>query len=271
MTAVISPEYSLIVTDIKASGTSSFHLAHPVAETQKITLNPSLRPGTNSQLIFASRLGWATSSQIARAQISVDAGTNWQTLWSQSGTGGSGQTSFTRKTNSLAAFAGEEVRIRFIYEFTGGGLFPQTDSGVGFYVDDISISNAEQLVEPVVTEIVSTNFNFVPVTNANFLLQAAAKVSGRFLPYGPARLASVVDPLTSLNITATRIVSSNIEIDFQVLNGTTNSFQLQSTTNLLNSFTNVGTASLQVLVLGNQYRFTAPRSGSPRFYRIRSP
>ncbi|MGI8966076.1 MAG: CAP domain-containing protein, partial [Limisphaerales bacterium] len=270
ITAVISPGYPLIVSDTKASGASSFHLAQPVGAMQSLTLNASLLPAANSSLIFASRLGFATTNQMARAQISSDSGLTWQNIWSQAGTGGSGESVFSRKTNSLAAFAGQPIRVRFIYEFNGGMFFNQTSLGVGFYLDDISVSNAEQLIEPIVTEIPGTTFNFIPMTNGNYVLQAGAKILNRFLPYGPATFVSVITPPATVRVTQIQILAGNqVQIDFQILSGLAANFQLQSTTNLSVPFMSVA-ASLQTIVPGSQYRFTATAGGAQSFYRVQS-
>jgi len=156
VTVVSSAGYSVLASDVKASGNYSFHFCHPTSPTsQYMTLNAVVRPGTNSQLAFAKRLGWATSAQVARAQVSTNGGATWQDVWSQAGSGTSGEASFTRVTNSLSAFGGLAVQIRFVYEFVSGSYYNQTSSGVGLYLDDIGVSNAEQTLMPVTNNVPS--------------------------------------------------------------------------------------------------------------------
>jgi len=85
VTIISSPGYSVFATDFKASGNFSFQLAHPMSApptSQFLTLNPLLLLGANSQLSFSKLLGYATSNEVARAQISTDSGSTWQDLWS---------------------------------------------------------------------------------------------------------------------------------------------------------------------------------------------
>src|ERR1017187_7108394 len=125
VTVVSSGGYSVIISDLRASGSYAFHLAQPTPATdQFLTLNPVIQPRPNSQLTFAKRLGCAAPIQVARAQISANGGV-WQDAWSQAGSGGSGDASFSRVTNSLGAYAGVPVQVRFVYDYTGGSYYPQ--------------------------------------------------------------------------------------------------------------------------------------------------
>jgi len=98
-------DYQAIATDVQASGSASFHLAHPKTEDQVLTFNHTFLPTDTSQLNFSSRLGLASEVQIATVQISTDDGQTWQDIFTQSGTGDSGEKSFSTKTISLSQFA----------------------------------------------------------------------------------------------------------------------------------------------------------------------
>lgn len=264
VTATVSSGYTVVVTDAHASGAASFHLAQPDFTAQYLALNRNLRANTNSQLIFASRLGYATANQIARAQVSSDSGATWQDVFTRVGTGDQGQTSFVRVTNSLSAYAGKEIRIRFVYDFVGGSAFTQTASNFGWCIDDIQFANADELVGTVITQTASTNFNFVPTTNGVYMLQVSAKLFGRDLSYGPAKLVTVYP---SARITRTQIVANQLQIDFLVA-GSASAYQLESTTNLAATFGNEGVAP--VAQGGGIYRFTVTFSSSgQKFYRVR--
>jgi hypothetical protein len=66
----ISPDYNLRTTETAASGSFSYHLAHPLSpSTETLTLSHPLLPATNSSLRFMSRLGSATSNQQACVEI----------------------------------------------------------------------------------------------------------------------------------------------------------------------------------------------------------
>ena len=160
VTIASSPGYSMFASDVKASGSYSFHFCQPDHAVQSLTFNATFLPHTNCQLMFSKRLGYATSTQIARAQISTNNGVAWQDVWTQAGSGGSGESSFSRITNSLGAFAGVTTKVRFIYDFTGGSYYSQTNSGFGLYLDDIAITNADQSL-PLATNNISSGSSFV--------------------------------------------------------------------------------------------------------------
>ncbi len=139
-----SASYPLITTDLSENGAASFHLAHADSITQSFQFEKAWIPGDAAELVFNSRLGWATADQVATVQISIDNGGNWDDLWQQAGTGNGGETSFAQRHVSLAEYAGRTVHVRFAYQFDEGTFYPQTSAGVGFYVDDIEITDAAQ-------------------------------------------------------------------------------------------------------------------------------
>src|SRR5207244_1134617 len=81
-----SSGYDVVVSSPRASGAFAFHLAHldPAAD-QKLTLMRVLLPGANGQMQFKSRLGVASSTQVAKVQLSVDQGNSWQDVYTQPG------------------------------------------------------------------------------------------------------------------------------------------------------------------------------------------
>ena len=101
VTLLTSAGYSVYATGVAASGSYSFHLAQPDAADQFITLNAVLLARADSQLTFMKRLGYAGSGQVLRAQISANGGTSWQNLWSQTGSGGAGESGFSPVSISL--------------------------------------------------------------------------------------------------------------------------------------------------------------------------
>ncbi len=274
VTIVSSPGYSVFASDVKASGSYSFHFCQPDAAVQSLTLNASIRPRTNSQITFAKRLGWAGSAQVARAQISTNAGSSWQDLWSQAGSGGSGETSFSRITNSLNAFAGMTSKIRFIYDFIGGSYFPQTSTGVGLYLDDIAISNADQPQPPVTNNVPAGNsFIFFPTNSSDYLLSVCAQLPGRTLPWGPAIRVSVSNlPPMTIQFTGQPARSGNqFQANFNVANYRSGTpFLLLKTSDLGGSWTTDTVATVQTIVSNTQFRVTTTNSTNRAFFRIKS-
>ena len=108
--AVLSTNYTLVQGTIKATGSNAFHLVQPQPVAQILNLNWILRPGPNGRLSFASRLGWATSDQIARLQVSTNSGATWQDLWTRAGDITAGQSAFS--TVTAATSGSNRIRAR---------------------------------------------------------------------------------------------------------------------------------------------------------------
>ncbi|HTL55868.1 MAG TPA: CAP domain-containing protein [Candidatus Limnocylindrales bacterium] len=273
VTAVTTGNYPVITTDLVASGTHAFHLAHPTADDQFLTLKPLLRLNAGSMLTFAKRLGLASTTQVAKAQISTDGGATWHDLWSQAGNNGSGDGAFSNISVSLAAYVGQTIQIRFAYLFQGGSYYPQTSTGIGFYFDNIAISNANQLLNPITTSIPSgTSFAFYPTNIVSYLLQVRAHINSRILNWGPALVVTVGAALPALEVASTPSVNGNqVQIDFTVSNYRTGmTFQLWKATAPSGTWTQDTSATLQTLTPNSKFRFTTSTGGASKtFYRIR--
>ena len=90
-----------------------------------------------------SQLSWATDSQVAKVQVSVDGGNSWpHEVFSHAGTGGQGEAGFTLREVDLSGFAGQDIHIRFRYQYDSGSYFPQTGPGVGWHVDNIQVADS---------------------------------------------------------------------------------------------------------------------------------
>jgi hypothetical protein len=136
--------YPLIQSDVVGEGDFAFHLAHPngnVGQDEWFVLDTSLPIESTTKLFFLSRLGWATSTQVARVQISTNDGATWPTnIYNQAGTGGSGEGAFSLKEIDLGSYDNQNLRFRFYYD-TSGSHYPQIDPGIGWYVDNIQIGD----------------------------------------------------------------------------------------------------------------------------------
>ena len=137
--------YSLIQSDIVSQGNNAFHLAHPSSSDDWFEIDQSLTIESDSKLFFTSRLNWATSTQVAKVQLSTDGGSSWPTdIFSQAGDGGQGEGAFGLKEVDLSSYSGQQARFRFYYDYTGGSRFPQSTTDVGWKVDDIQIADVFQ-------------------------------------------------------------------------------------------------------------------------------
>lgn len=197
-TVATSAGYDVVAAGVAAGGANAFHLAHPQPVDQTLQLNAVLVPGAASALSFASRLGLASTAQEARVEVSLDDGASWQAAWTQAGaqsgvTSSFGETSFTTRSVSLAPWAGRSIRVRFRYAFTSGGsYYPQTSSGVGWYIDDIAISGASSVAATgVPTSVAAPGFSYTAQGAGQVLLQARAGMFGYYSDWSAARTVSV--------------------------------------------------------------------------------
>jgi hypothetical protein len=267
-------DYNVIVTSPVASGTHAFHLQHTQPNDQVLSYTRVLVPSTNSQLQFKSRLGFAFSDEVAKVQISVDQGQSWQDVYIQAGTGTSGETSFSTRTISLAGFAAKAIQVRFSYNFSTGSY--TYGSTAGWFIDDISFSNTEELTNPILTVVSSgTNFTFSPTQTGDYALDAHAQVYGQYyLEWGPIkRVTAVVGTTPTVQFSATPSVSgTQAQIVFSVSNYRSGmTFQLLQANDLTGNWATNSSASFQTVVSNSTFRFTAPTGGASKmFYRIQS-
>jgi hypothetical protein len=270
--ATTSAGYSPITNGIVATGTRSFHLAHSTPTLQSLTLKATIRPSSTSQLSFAKRLGWATTNQIARAQISTNNGISWVNLWGKAGTGTSGETSFTTTNISLAPYAGHFSQVRFRYEVGAGSYFSQTDAGVGLYLDNIAITAADQASGFVTNAVGSGNsFALTPTATNSLVLNVRARLSGSLLEWGPALTVPVIVPPPSLQLQPPIITGTQVQIEFAVVNYRSGmTFQLWKSASPSGPWSVDSSATLSTLVAGAKYRATTSTAGgSGWFYRVR--
>ena len=270
-----SPGYSVVSTDRAASGSHSFNLVHASAVDQSLTLSPSLLVSAGSQLSFAKYLGYGFSNEVAEAQVSLDGGQKWQTVWSQPGNDGntSVDSAFVAEIVPLGAYAGQILQVRFVYAYNNGFYYSQ-GSDIGVYFDDIAVSNAQQLGGATTNSLAAgLSFYFTPATSSDYLLAVRAQNNSRLLPWGPASVVAVnaSTALPGIVILGAPIISgAQVQVDFSVTNfrpGMT--FQLQRASDLTGSWSQDASASLQTVVPNSQFRFTTSLGGGPMtFFRI---
>jgi uncharacterized protein YkwD len=275
VTVVSTPGYSVISSDFAQSGNYSFNLEHFSGTDQSITLNPNLLVNLNSQLSFAEMLGYAISNEVADAQISIDGGSSWQTVWSKPGNDGNNPVdpAFVDQTISLGAYAGQVLQVRFVYAYSGG-LYFSGGSGVGLYLDNIAVSNAEQLNGFITNDIASGNtFNFSPTVATNYLLEVRAQINNRTLPWGPPFQLSVTVSAAppTIQLAAPTFSGSQIHIDFAVPDYRAGmAFQLLKSTDLQSGWTLDTSATLQTVVTNSSFRFTTSSGAAQSlFFKVK--
>ena len=141
-----------------------------------------LKSGARLQL--KSRLGWATAHQAFRIQASDNDGSSWTNLFSQTGDSTQGTGLFVSRDLVIPFPTGKQVRIRFIYDNIGPSYYYQTGTGMGVYIDDIQVVNADELVGSTVTTIPNgSTFNWSSPTPGSAVLRVRGTIGQRKFPF----------------------------------------------------------------------------------------
>ncbi|MEO7934013.1 MAG: CAP domain-containing protein [Chthoniobacterales bacterium] len=247
--------YSVRDNTVQASGSYSYHLAQPGFVTSQFVLNAPIVPGSGAALNFQSRLGYATSDQVATVQVSLDNGLLWDTLWTQPGTGGAGEGTFQSRTISLAAYSGREIQIRFLYNRGHGSAYPQTSEGVGWYVDNISLSGTQTLGGSTLSGIsASQSYSFTPSSAGTYALQVRPQVYGNYL-LGWSAIRSVSTSGTPPPVVQNRIVRLSGYLAFGTRRVRTRNYRTLT-------IWNDGNAPLTVSSIGYRSGFSGAWSGA---------
>ncbi len=183
-------DYPLLDGGHPASGARALHLAHPNGRSQYFELVPDFVLGDAARLRFVSRLGLATVDETARVQLSTNGGLSWVDLYTLSGDApGSGPISTPTEAGygvhdlDLAPWAGQVIRLRFVYDFQTGFYVPDPASRVGWLVDDIRLSDSREVTQSSVTELDESGaFPFAPVAAGDYRLQVGAAAVEGFTP-----------------------------------------------------------------------------------------
>jgi outer membrane biosynthesis protein TonB len=120
-------------------------------------------PSESSQAVFYHLFRYVTTATRLSLEASDDAGSTWTELWSRNGNGSTSSSgwdlAFNPSSVSLAAYAGRPVRLRFVFETQNSSFIgPEVTRGV--FLDDISVSNATELVETATTALSSNATSF---------------------------------------------------------------------------------------------------------------
>jgi hypothetical protein len=246
-----------------------FHLAHLDSTSQFMQLNETLVPSSNTVVDFSSQIGYATTDETARVQVSIDGGNTWNDLYVEAGSGGPGETNFTPHSLSLSNYSGVATLLRFNYAFTGGGYYPASDNNVGWNIEDIAVTNVQQLQT---TTLDTTNFAFAPTQPGTYIIQAQPVIFGQFpLSFGPVKTVTVTSqPVITLN---TPVATNNqVQLNFTMTGGPATSFHLLQASQLPASvWTTNTTAVFSTNIAGSSYRFTDTKGAAARYYRVETP
>ena len=261
----------------RPGGGQAYHLTHANGyDEEYLELKAVVRPKANGSLHFLTRLSYASEDQMARLEVTSDDGVNWTTLWSQSGTGGAGDTGYVLRTVSLAPYAGKSLRVRFRYGFTACTTcqwFAQTDDGIGFHVDSIEFLATELMQPGTPIEIApGSPFTFTPPNLGSYELSVQPVKPRGSLPYGaplPVTASAIVVP-TEATVTGW-VVGPNgkLRVDFSVTGPLTTTPQLLHSPQLNGNFGPSG-ATLKTNT-PTTFSFQYEPTGSSGFLKIHLP
>lgn len=263
--------YDPLETVIKRTGAYSFHLRTPngAVREQSFTLNARYLATADSVLRFHSRLRWVTATTFARVLISTDDGATWTEVYSQAGSGDSGESSFQPRTVNLSSYNGSIIRIRFSFNPTGSSYI---DADTGWYIDDILLENGLQISnEQLGSESATPSFSFQPTTEASFVLQARARTGHNFLPWGPMlNVQSVVGSTPPVfNLSSISIENGRAFIDVDLRSGTAPAgWTLQSKSTLTENWATASTTFEVISPARVRFNVLTRTSDSQQFYRV---
>lgn len=269
-TATATSDYSVVVTSPKASGSFAFHLAHVSSPYNAyLQINHLVLPGSNCVLSFKSRLSYATSDEIAKVQISTSGGAAWKDLYSQAGTGAT-ESGFVTRSISLSNYVAVPVQLRWAYLFDSGSYYSGANPNTGWYLDDITLTNAEQVAGLIISKTDAPSFSFAAPLATNYMLQAAGVLFSEFpMEWGPTKLVAAVPPPPTVVVGIPILTNRQAQINFRLSSGAATSFVLLESGNISGPWTTNKSAFITTNSTGQSFRFTTSTNGPTRFYQLR--
>lgn len=271
-TVIPTWDYPVITNAPNGSG-NCFHLTtHTSFVPHILQLKELLFPTNTTTVSFKSLLGYASSDQVARVQISADNGTSWQDIYTQAGSNGAGESAFTLHTLSLSNSVGENTLLRFNYDFSFGSYYPSTSPNTGWCLENIVVTNAQQLLNLATNSTSSTNLTFTPTQTGNYVLQARSIIFNDFpLDLGTVKQVTAIvgPPVITLNNLI--ISGSQVKINFTLASGSAASFHLLQMNQFGGVWTTNASAVLTTNIPGSSFQFTTTNGSATRFYRVQTP
>ena len=158
--------YAFRQSTVKRTGGKAFYLAFPTVSdgSQAFEIDREILPGPNAVVTFFDLFRFATATTRLSLEVSTDSGLSWSEIWGRNGNGSGSwlnwDQEFQARSVSLAKFAGQPIRVRFILWFTASAYF-SANFNDGVFVDDISVSGAAELVDTKMTELPANARDFV--------------------------------------------------------------------------------------------------------------
>lgn len=204
--AAISAGYNLIQGGLVRTGSKAFQLAFPfsVFTDQSFVVDRDIVPASDSYLKYHDRARYTHHLNTLETQISMDGGNTWTAIATRSGVNVTGYSSewdgsWKSRNISLAAYAGQVVKLRFIMKSNGAPVYPGTTSSYGFFIDDITVTQASE-VAATRTQLAGSASSFTLdgttmsrplVAGENLHLRVRPSVGTKWFPFGPSKMVTV--------------------------------------------------------------------------------
>ncbi len=184
------------------TGSKAFQLVFPTFNDQSFVITRDIIPTASSTLQFYDLCRFATTTSTLSAEVSINGSSTWTGVWQRPGVGLNSalwDPAFISRSVSLSAYAGQILRVRFILRRNGQSINLGTTSNHGFFIDDVTVTNATQLVNPGVTSLARTATSFTlnsatagaPLTaGTSYFLRIRPNVGTQWFPYGPAKIVT---------------------------------------------------------------------------------
>jgi hypothetical protein len=153
--------YSAIESTDVASGNDAFQLAQSTFDgPDTLTLNRTLVPSSTSQLTFDSKVVNFANLE-ASVQVSTDGGNSWSgNVYDQKD---GNESAFSHKTVSLAAYAGQQIKIRFAVGYQLNGQPVCECTADAWHFDNVALANTQEAGTPVIANpSANPSFSFTP-------------------------------------------------------------------------------------------------------------
>jgi hypothetical protein len=183
------------------------------------------------------------------------------------------ETTFTSHSLSLSNYVGKFTLLRFNYDFLAPYYyFLGADNYLGWSVENIVVTNVQQVIGMVTNSTASTNFTFTPTQAGNYTLAAAPVLFTQFpLGWGPFKqVTAITNPNPTIVLGQPVLTNNQVLLNFTV-SGSASTFHLLQTTQLNVSWTTNATAPFTTNTPGSSYRYTATNNAPIRFYRVQTP
>ncbi|MBC8126395.1 MAG: hypothetical protein H8M99_04510, partial [Gloeobacteraceae cyanobacterium ES-bin-144] len=198
ITSSTTAGYNVLSTTLKQEGTGSFHLINSTGVgLQTIQLN-GLYYGTNSSSIaFQSRIRYATNQEKFIVQVKEEGSVVWQNVFSQTGSGGSGESAFNARSAAISGLSGKAFRVRFILDPGAGNHYTSSDDSVGWFIDAVTFSNVSSLQSNTNQSLAGTSGSFTP-SLGTYVMSISPIISGTEYPasYQTLTVGSAITPPT---------------------------------------------------------------------------